>query len=204
MKKLLATLLAAALLCSLAACGGNDKPSTSQQQEQNTPDPGTTQTGEKERGLGGHFNFGDATIDNWAQKLEEQIGISIPVPDGWSVSKVEGTDWNKDMSSEGDIYIYFDCPDITSEDAAGVQDIKDFLSSAFDAVKNKATGDIIGMYDRSKTFDTLPEINNLFRISSFNCGYWVPLEASDKVGFEWSAVLNGGAIESVCLWFQPK
>ena len=50
MKKFLAILLAAMLLLSLAACGGDKTPSGSedntpgsQQQEQNTPDPGTSQ-----------------------------------------------------------------------------------------------------------------------------------------------------------------
>ena len=211
MKKILAFLLAMMLVLSLAACGGKDTPaasgsegntpSSSQQQEQpsSTPDEGDGNSDGD-----GHFYFADATVDNWAQVLEEQLGISISVPDGWSVSKIEGDDWSKEYASEGDIYIYFDCPDATLEDEAGIQAITDFLSSAFDAIKSKATGDIVGMYDSSKTFDSLPEIEDLFRISPSDCGYYFPLEVSDKVGFEWKVTWNSGAAESLYIRFTPK
>ena len=90
MKKLLAILLVLVFCFSLVACGENtDTPSGSEGNN-----PGTSQTDNQGGNNGGENNGGDSyaiadvSADNWEKVIEENFGIKITLPDGWTIQSV--------------------------------------------------------------------------------------------------------------------
>ena len=85
MKKLFALLIALMMIFSLAACGENtDNPSGSEGNN-----PGTSQTaGQGGNDGGDSYAIADVSADNWEKVIEENFGIKITLPDGWTIQSV--------------------------------------------------------------------------------------------------------------------
>ena len=90
MKKLFALLIALMMIVSLVACGENtDTPSGSEGNNH-----GTSQTDNQGGNNGGENNGGDSyaiadvSADNWEKVIEENFGIKITLPDGWTIQSV--------------------------------------------------------------------------------------------------------------------
>jgi len=102
MKKLLAILLTLAMLFSLAACGGggDDKtpsgedktPSSTQQQEDKTPEAGPVEDEPEEKpDDGGEASLDNVTDSNYAALAKELFGIDVDPEGDWELVKAEST-----------------------------------------------------------------------------------------------------------------
>ena len=93
MKKILAILLAAMMLLSLAACGDNnttdpdkDNPGTSQSGNQ-----GGTENQGGENNNGGELSLDNITDANYAEIVKTLFGIDVVPGDSWELKKAEST-----------------------------------------------------------------------------------------------------------------
>jgi len=102
MKKLFALLLTLALIFSLAACGGGgdektpsneDKtPSSSQQQEDKTPEADPVEDEPEETpDAGGEASLDNVTDSNYAALAKELFGIDVDPEGDWELVKAEST-----------------------------------------------------------------------------------------------------------------
>ena len=95
MKKVLAILLAAMMLLSLAACTNNDdnpsgsenNPGTSQSDNQG----GTENQGGESTNNGGELSLDNITDANYAEIVRKLFGIDVVPGDGWELKKAEST-----------------------------------------------------------------------------------------------------------------
>ncbi len=132
MKKLLAFLLVAVMMFSLAACGENtDKPSGG------TDKPGTSQADNK--GEKKEISFKEATADNWNTVIKDNVGMQFELPDGWQVKSVSTTKKSIQMTFMTDY-------EQTQSDAL----CKEFSKTVFEQTQAVATGDVYDFNDIDK------------------------------------------------------
>lgn len=138
MKKLFVLLIALMLVLSLAACGGDKDPAPSgngdnQSQSQNN---GSDKQGKP------NDVFNDITAENCLQLLEDDVGIKISLPDGWSIN---------DASSLVGAHITIDCGGKVSPDEANA-----FFDSVFAELKKTTGVDGVGHGD-DKSYSSFAE-----------------------------------------------
>lgn len=157
MKKILAILLAAMMLLSLAACGGDKDPKPSgstapgasqpAQQPGDTPGEGTDGGGKADASMKG------ATAENWNTVLKDNIGMELELPEGWKVNTVE--------AGKSFIKVYF----ITDYDQSQNDDLcVAFSEKIFDQTKAVASGDVYDFNDidkKSLSFSDIAETSKV-------------------------------------------
>ena len=132
MKKLLALLLVGMMIFSLAACGDSETPSGSEGDK-----PGTSQSGENNDG-GDKLNtkreeaVKQANKDNWQQVVKDNFGVTVTVPDGWTVDIAK--------YAAGGINVTFECNSTETEVLA-------FLDGLYAQLKAQAVDGVKSDYD---------------------------------------------------------
>ena len=187
MKKLLAFLLVAMMIFSLAACGNEETPSGSD-------DPGTSQSGENNDSQGGEstnsggLSMDDINNDNWQKVIQDNfLGVTVNLPEGWTVS------YTKSM---GGVHVYFDC----KTDADGVAA---FLEGVFSELKKVAVGEIkyygYGVFDdiTYNSIDDLKDDSGWMLDKEFN----VPVDANGSKKIYISYGVERGNDETTGEWY---
>ena len=184
MKKILALLLAMMMVLSLAACGGNEEtPSGS-----GTTDPGASQNNNDDKTRPNDV-FDDITTENCLQLVEDAIGITIALPEGWSISEA---------SSLLGAHILIACGG-----SVPTADAEAFFESVFAALKEATGADGVGHYD-NVAYSTFAE-GDAASESSFN------FEKSDGTAVyvdfkieDWDFSTGEEMVEAVGLYLKIK
>ena len=141
MKKILAILLAAMMLLSLAACGDNNPT------DPDKDNPGVSQSGENNNG-GDKLNtkreeaVKQANKDNWQQVVKDNFGVTVTVPDGWTVDIAK--------YAAGGVKVTFECSS-TETDAIAFLDglYAQLKAQAVDGVKSDYDGTVYESYSEA-------------------------------------------------------
>lgn len=174
MKRLLAFLLVAMMIFSLAACGNNETPSG------NENNPGTSQN------IGDRLNtkreeaVKQATKDNWQQVVKDNFGVSVTVPDGWTVTYAK--------YAAGGVKIVFECSS-TETDAISFLDglYAQLKAQAVDGVKSDYDGTVYESY--SEALEKAPSLT----VGRFD----LVVDADKELGYEFNFGFDEGSGDSV-------
>ena len=179
MKKLLAILLAAMMLLSLAACGDNN---TTDPDKDN---PGVSQSGENNNG-GDKLNtkreeaVKQANKDNWQQVVKDNFGVTVTVPDGWTVDIAK--------YAAGGVKVTFECSSTETEALAFLDGLYDQLKAqAVDGVKSDYDGTVYESY--SEALEKAPA----FTVGRFD----LVVDADKELGYSINFGFDEGSGDSV-------
>ena len=179
MKKLLAILLAAMMVFALAACGDNN---TTDPDKDN---PGVSQSGENNNG-GDKLNtkreeaVKQANKDNWQQVVKDNFGVTVTVPDGWTVDIAK--------YAAGGVNVTFECSS-TETDAIAFLDglYAQLKAQAVDGVKSDYDGTVYESY--SEALEKAPA----FTVGRFD----LVVDADKELGYSINFGFDEGSGDSV-------
>ena len=179
MKKLLTLLLAMLMVFSLAACGDNN---TTDPDKDN---PGVSQSGENNDG-GDKLNtkreeaVKQANKDNWQQVVKDNFGVTVTVPDGWTVDIAK--------YAAGGIKVTFECSS-TETDAIAFLDglYAQLKAQAVDGVKSDYDGTVYESY--SEALEKAPA----FTVGRFD----LVVDADKELGYSINFGFDEGSGDSV-------
>ena len=179
MKKLLALLLAAMMVFALAACGDNN---TTDPDKDN---PGVSQSGENNDG-GDKLNtkreeaVKQANKDNWQQVVKDNFGVTVTVPDGWTVDIAK--------YAAGGVKVTFECSS-TETDAIAFLDglYAQLKAQAVDGVKSDYDGTVYESY--SEALEKAPA----FTVGRFD----LVVDADKELGYSINFGFDEGSGDSV-------
>ena len=180
MKKLLALLLVGMMIFSLAACGDSETPSGSEGDK-----PGTSQSGENNDG-GDKLNtkreeaVKQANKDNWQQVVKDNFGVTVTVPDGWTVDIAK--------YAAGGVTVTFECSS-TETDAIAFLDglYAQLKAQAVDGVKSDYDGTVYESY--SEALEKAPA----FTVGRFD----LVVDADKELGYSINFGFDEGSGDSV-------
>ena len=179
MKKLLALLLAAMMVFALAACGDNN---TTDPDKDN---PGTSQSGENNDG-GDKLNtkreeaVKQANKDNWQQVVKDNFGVTVTVPDGWTVDIAK--------YAAGGVTVTFECSSTETEALAFLDGLYAQLKAqAVDGVKSDYDGTVYESY--SEALEKAPA----FTVGRFD----LVVDADKELGYSINFGFDEGSGDSV-------
>ena len=179
MIKLLAILLAAMMLLSLAACGDNN---TTDPDKDN---PGVSQSGENNDG-GDKLNtkreeaVKQANKDNWQQVVKDNFGVTVTVPDGWTVDIAK--------YAAGGVTVTFECSSTETEALAFLDGLYAQLKAqAVDGVKSDYDGTVYESY--SEALEKAPA----FTVGRFD----LVVDADKELGYSINFGFDEGSGDSV-------
>ena len=179
MKKLLAILLAAMMVFALAACGDNN---TTDPDKDN---PGVSQSGENNNG-GDKLNtkreeaVKQANKDNWQQVVKDNFGVTVTVPDGWTVDIAK--------YAAGGVKVTFECSSTETEALAFLDGLYDQLKAqAVDGVKSDYDGTVYESY--SEALEKAPA----FTVGRFD----LVVDADKELGYSINFGFDEGSGDSV-------
>ena len=179
MKKLLAILLAAMMLLSLAACGDNDTT------DPDKDSPGVSQSGENNNG-GDKLNtkreeaVKQANKDNWQQVVKDNFGVTVTVPDGWTVDIAK--------YAAGGVTVTFECSSTETEALAFLDGLYAQLKAqAVDGVKSDYDGTVYESY--SEALEKAPA----FTVGRFD----LVVDADKELGYSINFGFDEGSGDSV-------
>ena len=179
MKKLLAILLAAMMVFALAACGDNN---TTDPDKDN---PGVSQSGENNDG-GDKLNtkreeaVKQANKDNWQQVVKDNFGVTVTVPDGWTVDIAK--------YAAGGVKVTFECSSTETEALAFLDGLYAQLKAqAVDGVKSDYDGTVYESY--SEALEKAPA----FTVGRFN----LVVDADKELGYSINFGFDEGSGDSV-------
>ena len=179
MKKLLALLLAAMMVFALAACGDNN---TTDPDKDN---PGVSQSGENNDG-GDKLNtkreeaVKQANKDNWQQVVKDNFGVTVTVPDGWTVDIAK--------YAAGGVTVTFECSSTETEALAFLDGLYAQLKAqAVDGVKSDYDGTVYESY--SEALEKAPA----FTVGRFD----LVVDADKELGYSINFGFDEGSGDSV-------
>ena len=179
MKRILAIILAAMMLLSLAACGDNN---TTDPDKDN---PGVSQSGENNDG-GDKLNtkreeaVKQANKDNWQQVVKDNFGVTVTVPDGWTVDIAK--------YAAGGVTVTFECSSTETEALAFLDDLYAQLKAqAVDGVKSDYDGTVYESY--SEALEKAPA----FTVGRFD----LVVDADKELGYSINFGFDEGSGDSV-------
>ena len=179
MKKILAILLAAMMLLSLAACGDNNTT------DPDKDSPGVSQSGENNNG-GDKLNtkreeaVKQANKDNWQQVVKDNFGVTVTVPDGWTVDIAK--------YAAGGIKVTFECSSTETEALAFLDGLYAQLKAqAVDGVKSDYDGTVYESY--SEALEKAPA----FTVGRFD----LVVDADKELGYSINFGFDEGSGDSV-------
>ncbi len=179
MKKILALLLAAMLLLSLAACGDNNTT------DPDKDSPGVSQSGENNDG-GDKLNtkreeaVKQANKDNWQQVVKDNFGVTVTVPDGWTVDIAK--------YAAGGVKVTFECSSTETEALAFLDGLYAQLKAqAVDGVKSDYDGTVYESY--SEALEKAPA----FTVGRFD----LVVDADKELGYSINFGFDEGSGDSV-------
>ncbi len=179
MKKLLAILLAAMMVFALAACGDNN---TTDPDKDN---PGVSQSGENNDG-GDKLNtkreeaVKQANKDNWQQVVKDNFGVTVTVPDGWTVDIAK--------YASGGVTVTFECSSTETEALAFLDGLYAQLKAqAVDGVKSDYDGTVYESY--SEALEKAPA----FTVGRFD----LVVDADKELGYSINFGFDEGSGDSV-------
>ena len=179
MKKLLAILLAAMLLLSLAACGDNNTT------DPDKDSPGVSQSGENNND-GDKLNtkreeaVKQANKDNWQQVVKDNFGVTVTVPDGWTVDIAK--------YAAGGVKVTFECSSTETEALAFLDGLYAQLKAqAVDGVKSDYDGTVYESY--SEALEKAPA----FTVGRFD----LVVDADKELGYSINFGFDEGSGDSV-------
>ena len=180
MKKILAILLAAMMVFALAACDTGDDPNPS-----GSNNPGTSQSGENNDG-GDKLNtkreeaVKQANKDNWQQVVKDNFGVTVTVPDGWTVDIAK--------YAAGGIKVTFECSSTETEALAFLDGLYAQLKAqAVDGVKSDYDGTVYESY--SEALEKAPA----FTVGRFD----LVVDADKELGYSINFGFDDGSGDSV-------
>ena len=151
MKKVWSCLLVVTMAFALAACGKDSEKTSG-------GDVSVTKGG---KGVA----IEDVTVDNWQQVVKDNFGLTLTLPEGWTVTKT--------VSLVG-VHVYFGCN-------ADEAEVVSFLEGVFSELKRIATGGITGHYDDAP-YNSIAEARaGTFPVDAFNLP--VNADGSKKIHF---------------------
>ena len=179
MKKLFAFLLALMMVLSLAACGDNN---TTDPDKDN---PGVSQSGENNNG-GDKLNtkreeaVKQANKDNWQQVVKDNFGVTVTVPDGWTVDIAK--------YAAGGVTVTFECSSTETEALAFLDGLYAQLKAqAVDGVKSDYDGTVYESY--SEALEKAPA----FTVGRFD----LVVDADKELGYSINFGFDEGSGDSV-------
>ena len=179
MKKLLAILLAAMMVFALAACGDNNTT------DPDKDSPGVSQSGENNDG-GDKLNtkreeaVKQANKDNWQQVVKDNFGVTVTVPDGWTVDIAK--------YAAGGIKVTFECSSTETEALAFLDGLYAQLKAqAVDGVKSDYDGTVYESY--SEALEKAPA----FTVGRFD----LVVDADKELGYSINFGFDEGSGDSV-------
>ena len=179
MKKLLAILLAAMMVFALAACGDNNTT------DPGKDNPGVSQSGENNDG-GDKLNtkreeaVKQANKDNWQQVVKDNFGVTVTVPDGWTVDIAK--------YAAGGIKVTFECSSTETEALAFLDGLYAQLKAqAVDGVKSDYDGTVYESY--SEALEKAPA----FTVGRFD----LVVDADKELGYSINFGFDEGSGDSV-------
>lgn len=180
MKKLLALLLVGMMIFSLAACGNNETPSGSE-----GDNPGVSQSGENNNG-GDKLNtkreeaVKQANKDNWQQVVKDNFGVTVTVPDGWTVDIAK--------YAAGGITVTFECSSTETEALA-------FLDGLYAQLKEQAVDGVKSDYDGTvyESYSEALEKAPAFTVGRFD----LVVDADKELGYSINFGFDEGSGDSV-------
>ena len=179
MKKLLAILLAAMMVFALAACGDNNTT------DPDTDNPGVSQSGENNDG-GDKLNtkreeaVKQANKDNWQQVVKDNFGVTVTVPDGWTVDIAK--------YAAGGVTVTFECSSTETEALAFLDGLYAQLKAqAVDGVKSDYDGTVYESY--SEALEKAPA----FTVGRFD----LVVDADKELGYSINFGFDEGSGDSV-------
>ena len=179
MKKILAILLVAMMLLSLAACGDNNPT------DPDKDNPGVSQSGENNNS-GEKLNtkreeaVKQANKDNWQQVVKDNFGVTVTVPDGWTVDIAK--------YAAGGVKVTFECSS-TETDAIAFLDglYAQLKAQAVDGVKSDYDGTVYESY--SEALEKAPA----FTVGRFD----LVVDADKELGYSINFGFDEGSGDSV-------
>ena len=179
MKRILAIILAAMMLLSLAACGDNNTT------DPNKDNPGVSQSGENNDG-GDKLNtkreeaVKQANKDNWQQVVKDNFGVTVTVPDGWTVDIAK--------YAAGGVKVTFECSSTETEALAFLDGLYAQLKAqAVDGVKSDYDGTVYESY--SEALEKAPA----FTVGRFD----LVVDADKELGYSINFGFDEGSGDSV-------
>ena len=179
MKKILAILLAAMMVFALAACGDNNIT------DPDKDNPGVSQSGENNDG-GDKLNtkreeaVKQANKDNWQQVVKDNFGVTVTVPDGWTVDIAK--------YAAGGIKVTFECSSTETEALAFLDGLYAQLKAqAVDGVKSDYDGTVYESY--SEALEKAPA----FTVGRFD----LVVDADKELGYSINFGFDEGSGDSV-------
>ena len=179
MKKLLAILLAAMMVFALAACGDNNTT------DPDKDSPGVSQSGENNDG-GDKLNtkreeaVKQANKDNWQQVVKDNFGVTVTVPDGWTVDIAK--------YAAGGVKVTFECSSTETEALAFLDGLYAQLKAqAVDGVKSDYDGTVYESY--SEALEKAPA----FTVGRFD----LVVDADKELGYSINFGFDEGSGDSV-------
>ena len=179
MKKLFALLIALMMIFSLAACGDNnttdpdkDNPGVSQSCENN--DGGDKLNTKREEAVK------QANKDNWQQVVKDNFGVTVTVPDGWTVDIAK--------YAAGGVTVTFECSSTETEALAFLDGLYAQLKAqAVDGVKSDYDGTVYESY--SEALEKAPA----FTVGRFD----LVVDADKELGYSINFGFDEGSGDSV-------
>ena len=179
MKKILAILLAAMMVFALAACGDNNTTNPDKDS------PGVSQSGENNDG-GDKLNtkreeaVKQANKDNWQQVVKDNFGVTVTVPDGWTVDIAK--------YAAGGVKVTFECSSTETEVLAFLDGLYAQLKAqAVDGVKSDYDGTVYESY--SEALEKAPA----FTVGRFD----LVVDADKELGYSINFGFDEGSGDSV-------
>ena len=179
MKKILAILLAAMMVFALAACGDNNTT------DPDKDSPGVSQSGENNNG-GDKLNtkreeaVKQANKDNWQQVVKDNFGVTVTVPDGWTVDIAK--------YASGGVTVTFECSSTETEALAFLDGLYAQLKAqAVDGVKSDYDGTVYESY--SEALEKAPA----FTVGRFD----LVVDADKELGYSINFGFDEGSGDSV-------
>ena len=187
MKKLLALLLVGMMIFSLAACGDNNTT------DPNKDNPGISQSGENNDG-GDKLNtkreeaVKQANKDNWQQVVKDNFGVTVTVPDGWTVDIAK--------YAAGGVKVTFECSSTETEALAFLDGLYAQLKAqAVDGVKSDYDGTVYESY--SEALEKAPA----FTVGRFDLVVDADKELGYSINFGFDEG-SGGSVTGVDIFFE--
>ena len=187
MKKLFALLLALMMIFSLAACGDNNTTDTDKD------NPGVSQSGENNDG-GDKLNtkreeaVKQANKDNWQQVVKDNFGVTVTVPDGWTVDIAK--------YAAGGVKVTFECSSTETEALAFLDGLYAQLKAqAVDGVKSDYDGTVYESY--SEALEKAPA----FTVGRFDLVVDADKELGYSINFGFDEG-SGGSVTGVDIFFE--
>ena len=179
MKKLFALLIALMMVFSLAACDlGNTV-------DPNKDNPGVSQSGEN-NDSGDKLNtkreeaVKQANKDNWQQVVKDNFGVTVTVPDGWTVDIAK--------YAAGGVKVTFECSSTETEALAFLDGLYAQLKAqAVDGVKSDYDGTVYESY--SEALEKAPA----FTVGRFD----LVVDADKELGYSINFGFDEGSGDSV-------